>query len=147
LLMCKNERQDDRWAAHELIARMKNRSTHFDIVQAHADALGMTSFISRFAVVLTQRYHGIVLSQMAGTPHISVDHHDKLKTAWPQRGVNVSFYGASKASLLAAYSAAEKMVQEQTRIPASLYDDLAKAIVSIIEHERNVRVEQVRRPT
>jgi polysaccharide pyruvyl transferase WcaK-like protein len=144
LLMCKNSRQDDRWAAHELIARMRHRSTEFNIVQGHNDCLGMTSFISGFKVVMTQRYHGIVLAQMSAVPHVSLDHHDKLKTVWPRKGVSLPYHGATKTQFLEAYKLAKAMPREQVQISKSLYDDVAVATVTIIEQERNMRVKQVR---
>ncbi len=144
LLMCKNDAQDDIWPAHELISRMRRRSTKFNIVTAHADSVGMTAFFSAFKVVVTQRYHGIVLAQMAGVPHVSIDHHDKLKLAWPRKGVSLAYHGITKAQLEEAFKVASAVPREQTRIPREMYDQLADAIVSIIQSERKARVEPVR---
>jgi polysaccharide pyruvyl transferase WcaK-like protein len=144
LLMCKNDHQDDRWAAHELISRMKNRTTRINIVQGHSDPIGMQALISGFKVVMTQRYHGIVLAQMAGVPHVSVDHHDKLKLAWPRKGVSLAYHSTTKAQLHEAYKLAASSPREQTRIPRETYDRLADAITSIVVQERKARVEPVR---
>ena len=144
LLMCKNPTQDDRWVAHEIISRMRSRSTLFNVLQAQPTAPGLTALISEFKVVITQRYHGIVLAQMSGVPHISIDHHDKLKKAWPRKGISLPYHGFTKDALLQAYDLAAATPREQIRVSREMYDRLASVIVGIIEQERKTRGEQVR---
>jgi len=144
LLMCKNDRMDDRWAAHEIIARMKHRSTKFDIIQAPPDSVLMTGLMEGFKVVITQRYHGIVLAQMAGVPHVSIDHHDKLKDAWPRKGISIPYYGFAKQHAVEACKLAMDAPREQARVPMELYDGLASAVVDIVRQERENRDKQIR---
>lgn len=139
MLMCKNPRQDDRWPAHELLARMKHRSTDYNVLQAPVNHKVLEGLIQEFEVVVTQRYHGIVLSQMAGVPVVSIDHHDKLKNAWPRKGINVAYHGATKQQLLEAVELSRKTPREQTRIPKEMYDDIIRVIADIVR-EGSARV-------
>ncbi len=145
MLMCKNRTMDDRWPAHELIGRMKRRSPEYEIIQPSSDITELLFEIRRFKVVVTQRFHGIILAQMAGVPHVSIDHHDKLKNAWPRAGVSVSYPGFAK--YLAVEGCKQALTAPRTPFPVSQaqYCALADDIVSIIEQERADReLKQVR---
>lgn len=138
LLMCKNDRQDDGWAASEIIARMKQRSTRFNVLNANASE-SLASFVSEHSVVMTQRFHGIVIAQMAGVPCISIDHHDKLKTAWPLFGQSVAYHGVTKDSLFDCYKLALSSPRFKAQAPKGLYDQIATSVVEIVQNEKASR--------
>jgi hypothetical protein len=143
LLMCKNETKDDAWGATAIISRMKHRSSRFNVFSASHDP-AMTSLFPKFKVVITQRYHGIVLSQMAGVPHVSIDHHDKLKNAWPRKGINIPYHGITKAQLIESYKLAKATERTPASVPRELYDRLASAVIDIVVQERKTRGEPIR---
>ena len=102
------------------------------------------NIIKDHSVVITQRYHGIVLAQMAGVPHVSIDHHDKLKFAYPKVGMSVPYHGFSKALISDAHNTASVSAREQVRVDKHLYDNLIDAITQIVTQERTARDEQTR---
>lgn len=129
LLMCKNDRMDDAWPASELIARMRRRAWKKEFHRA-TDDLSTCEMMSRFRVVITQRYHGIILAEMAGVPYVALEHHDKLKNATPSRGKHVSYYGAHKALLKSVISdAANGPRFEPHHAEREVYDRLVDNIV------------------
>lgn len=130
LLMCKNPRMDDAWPATELVARMKRRS--WDKVMHRApDDLTTCALMSKFRVVMTQRYHGIILAELAGVRYVSLDHHDKLKNATPHRGRHISYYGVNKTSLKSAImdAAVEGKIAPHV-VSHQIYDELADRVVA-----------------
>lgn len=98
--MCKNPRMNDLWAATEIVAKMTRRSTGFEMIQGSELSLDdiFKHFSSR-SVVISQRYHGLVLAEMVNTPSISLHHHDKLKRISPFRGEKVPYYEFCKRPL------------------------------------------------
>ena len=95
LPLCTNYYLDDRMAAAEIVNRMVCRSNKY-LLPKKNDLSSVTETMSRYNLVITQRYHGIVLAEMTGTPYISISHHDKLKNP---KGQSLSYYGISKDKL------------------------------------------------
>jgi hypothetical protein len=90
--MCQSDEVDDTWAATEIISLMKHRARHLlirDELTELADVIGM---FSKRSIILTQRYHGIVLSNLVNRPYVSISHHDKLEP-------DISYYGLHKKDL------------------------------------------------
>lgn len=140
LLMCRNDRMDDAWPAAEVVARMANRRTDFETIRVADDDLdGALKAIGRHACVVTQRYHGIVLAQLAGVPHVSVAHHDKLKQAWPELGTQVTYHGVTKKQLVQSVSCAASLPRVRPNVDAKVYDQVADAVVTTLVEGRNAR--------
>lgn len=100
LSMCKNSKMDDLWAATEIVSKMSRRSSNFELVQgSNMKIEKMLECISNNSVVLSQRYHGLILSEMVNVPSIAIHHHDKLKNVFPFRGEKVPYYEFSKRPL------------------------------------------------
>ena len=131
MLMCKNPNQDDLWAACELIARMRHRSTKFNFVKPEHE-LEAIMMMRSHQVVITQRFHGIVLAEAAGVAYVSVDHHDKLKQASPHRGERVEYHGANKSTLHAAIERARTQALDPFQLDPGVYGSLADEVVKII---------------
>ena len=129
LLMCQNPRMDDAWPATELFARMRRR-TWKKVLHRASNDMNTCELMSRFRVVVTQRYHGIILAEMAGVPYVALEHHDKLKNAMPHRGKHVSYYGAYKALLKNVINdAAHGPRIEPHRVSREIYDRLVDNVV------------------
>jgi polysaccharide pyruvyl transferase WcaK-like protein len=141
LLMCRNSTMDDAWPAQEIIARMTRRSTEFELIRAPLNDLrSLAHVMARHRVVLTQRYHGIIAAQLAGVPHVSVHHHDKLKQAWPDIGGKVPFHGVTKKQLVQSVEYAASLNREQLTVDAGVYDVIADDVVAAVAAERSKRV-------
>lgn len=144
LLMCRNETMDDAWAASEIIARMKNRSTSFELVRpSQIDTVELTNYFSEHDFVVTQRFHGIILSQMARVPCIAIDHHDKLKLASPAPSAIIPYHGINKGSLLGAMKTAKFSEREELCGVNESYKRVALEIVSVVNTSRRSRGEPV----
>ena len=92
LPLCTNVKLNDEWAAAEIISRMTCRKKNF-LLEKRNSLQSITELMSQYDVIITQRYHGIVLAELSKVPYISIYHHDKLKNS---RGCNLSYYGLSK---------------------------------------------------
>lgn len=134
LLSCSNSSQEDAWAAGEILSRMARRGNLArNIFRCSLEDASETLKLMQFhQVVVTQRYHGIILSELAGVPYISIDHHDKLKNATPSRGTHISFYGSYKAQMIAAIEDSMSTSIEPHRAPKQVFDDLADRVVDIM---------------
>ena len=95
LALCNNSQLNDNLAAAELVNHMQHRNINY-FLKAADNFTSAIDVISKYNIVITQRYHGIVLSEMAHAPHISISHHDKLKSS---QGSVISFYGITKDKL------------------------------------------------
>lgn len=107
--MCRHDQMNDDWAAAELINKMQHRGRAHILPDVSDTIEGITALISRYPVVITQRFHGIVLSEMTRTPYVSVHHHDKLKPCQWFNGVFTSYYGTSKNDLLDQFERAQQV--------------------------------------
>ena len=57
------------------------------------------NIFSKYKVIITQRYHGIILAEMFGIPYVAIHHHDKLKNCQPANGQFISYYNFNKSAL------------------------------------------------
>jgi polysaccharide pyruvyl transferase WcaK-like protein len=90
--MCQSEAVDDSWAANEIISMMKHGRRSLLIKDELHDIGSVIRMFSRNSIILTQRYHGIVLSDLANRPFVSISHHDKIVP-------DVSYFGIHKKDL------------------------------------------------
>lgn len=129
MIMCKNLHMEDTWAASEIIARMKRGGWHKNFIHPSADDPNeICKQLSQFDVIVTQRYHGIILAEMTGVPYVAIDHHDKLKNVTPHSGQHVPYHGVVKSDLI---SHIENALNQQHIVP---YRPLTNTYDSIIIH-------------
>ena len=95
LAMCENIGLDDTNCAIEIINRMINNKSP-KIIKTY----NILEALSDYDLIITQRLHGIILSQMAETPYIAISHHDKLNNFQYKTGAHIDYYGVSKNILL-----------------------------------------------
>lgn len=129
--LCCNDRQDDAWAATQLISHMNLRRTTFDIIRTTTPT-DYVNLFARHSFVVTQRFHGVVLAELAQVPYTNVHHHDKLEQASPCNGTKLSYYGVNKHTLIDAYDRRELLfpVSDLTGIKKD-YLELVDRIVDI----------------
>lgn len=96
LPMCSSDELDDNNAACEIINKMTRRSNAYLLTRRN-NYKAATECISQYEVVISQRYHGIVLANMTQVPCLIIHHHDKLKN---MLGSSVPYYGLSKSILM-----------------------------------------------
>jgi hypothetical protein len=87
-------------ASIEIINRARYRSKftiNDNIGETFAE---IASNLNNYDLIITQRYHGIVLAEMLNIPYVSIHHHDKLKPHYPYNGNYLSYYNFNKSSLL-----------------------------------------------
>lgn len=114
LPMCHNDTLQDQWAIAEIFNKMTNKNIKL-IVNAEHNMESISKVISKYETVLTQRYHGMIVADMCGINHISVYHHDKLKT-----DNSLSLYEASKDKL---YEKLNNIKQENMLIKQNIYKE------------------------
>lgn len=131
--MCRNRDTNDEWAAYELIAHMKNRDHRFLQQDRPLEMKFMSEIISRHDLVITQRFHGIVLAEMARKPYITIHHHDKLKFSSPNDGAFLSYYNCSKRLLMDTFINTLKM-NYSTVLPieSDIFETFSKEVMSLI---------------
>src|SRR5574338_98571 len=95
LPFCINNQWNDCFAAGEIISRMSNIKEKA-LLDKPDNIERSIKLISEYRMVITQRFHGAILSDMAETPCLTIHHQDKLKNAI---GAQMPYYGASKARL------------------------------------------------
>lgn len=96
LPFCKNALLNDSYAAAELLSRSATISPKV-LYEKPVDFQSAIDIISKYKVVVTQRFHGNILAEIAGVPTLTIHHHDKLKGV---SGKTLPYYGLTKNSLL-----------------------------------------------
>lgn len=125
--MCNNNELNDVSAAIEIINRMANRNYSM-ILNKCNDFYDATYLISQYQTVITQRYHGIVLSDTLGIPNMSIYHHDKLKN---YSGINVPYYNLSKDMLWKNFN---KTIYAKDQAILPIYQDIFKVLIKRVEY-------------
>lgn len=106
--MCNSNILNDKNAATEIINCMSKRNEY--IINSSAETISeLTELFSKYSVIITQRFHGIVLAEMAKTSYIAIHHHDKLKFAKPNNGAFLSYYGLYKQQLIDTFNSLNKI--------------------------------------
>jgi polysaccharide pyruvyl transferase WcaK-like protein len=133
LSMCRGIEVDDDWAAQELIGHMEKRN-HKYLFQPNIAGIGaVTSVVSRYNILVTQRFHGIVLAEMTRTPYVAIHHHDKLKFSQPSSGTFLSYYNSSKQSFITAFEHALRLNFPSTLpIESTIFETFSKEVTNLI---------------
>lgn len=130
--MCQNKKSDDHWASIELLNRMQNKSNNFLLDNKFTDIGSLTSFLSQYETIITQRFHGIVLAELLRTPYLSIHHHDKLKFSSPGTGIFIPYYGASKALLKNSFETISDKFPDVLSIEDNTFEELVKSVSSLV---------------
>lgn len=136
LSMCDADKKKDVWAIHELMGRMKNRDKYPIHFAIPSSPLWIAGLMQSHSLVITQRYHGIILAEMSGVPYVSISHHNKLKLTHPHRGPDVSYYGVQKDPLTDTIESAMAMRLDPYRPARRVYDDVISRIAAAIKERR-----------
>jgi len=96
LPFCTNDKMNDAFTAGEIINRMVYSTKGMCLPQP-TSLSEVIDTISQYELVVTQRFHGTILANMAQTNCLTIHHHDKLKNS---EGSKVSYYACNKNMLL-----------------------------------------------
>lgn len=131
LSMCENDKESDSAAAIELISSMSKRNKYSIYRPESFD--DMQSILSDYDVIITQRYHGIVLAEMNRIKYIAIHHHDKIKNANPGEGKFIPYYGLNKNYLIEQFNLAKNMKYVKSMpIESNIFERLKDTISSLI---------------
>ena len=86
---------NDIFAGIEINNRMQHRNSGYFITNDGSFA-AITHLMSQYSLIITQRYHGIVLAEMLNLPCLAISHHHKINNS---SGHNLSYYGLTKDQL------------------------------------------------
>lgn len=131
--MCKNRSLDDDSAASEIINMMSHRNNTYQIKDTPKDFASISKLLSQYKLIITQRFHGIVLSEMVRVPYVAIHHHDKLKNSVPHEGKYLSYYGTYKQELFDQFNMALGM-KYSTVLPIepNIFKELQHDVVELI---------------
>lgn len=131
--MCKNKQLDDDSAASEIINMMVHRNNTYQVQNSPKDFASVTKLLSQYKLIITQRYHGIVLSEMVRVPYVAIHHHDKLKNSVPHEGKYISYYGTYKQELFDQFNMTYGM-NYSTILPIdpNIFKELQHDVVELI---------------
>lgn len=132
LAMCQNPKSNDHYAAVEIINHMSNKESGFLLNDSLSTIEEVTQVISQHSTIVTQRFHGIVLAEMARVPYVSLYHHDKLKHCSPGDGIFLSYYGITKAQLLSGFESAQKKFSTPIPIETNIFKALRESVLQLI---------------
>lgn len=131
--MCKNRSLDDDSAAAEIINMMSHRNNTYQLQDSPKDFASITKLLSQYKLIITQRFHGIVLSEMIRRPYVAIHHHDKLKNSVPHEGKYISYYGAYKQELFDQFNMALGMKYSSILpIEPNIFKELQRNVVELI---------------
>jgi polysaccharide pyruvyl transferase WcaK-like protein len=97
--MCRDNELNDNFASAEIINKMRHRSSKY-ITDCEKDIASLTKLFSSYTNIITQRYHGTILSNMCKTPCLTIHHHDKL-----MHNASISYFEITKQKLIDAFYA------------------------------------------
>lgn len=121
-IMCHDNKLDDTIALHSIIGSMKHRDTRNILEFIDVETFANHGF------VITQRYHGIVLSDMANVPCLPIYHHYKLKSK-----DSLSYYELSKDKLIEQYNLIKNNHKSKSSINFSAFNQLVEKVNNIIK--------------
>ncbi len=130
LPMCVNPDLNDNFAIIELVNRMRHRKS-CRLLDKPTDYQSAVQVFSKYQAVITQRFHGAILADLAGTPSFTIHHHDKLKNV---NGISASYYGISKPILIEKLR--QTFNQKETGvlpIDRNIFMSLSKRVVNLLE--------------
>jgi polysaccharide pyruvyl transferase WcaK-like protein len=131
--LCLSPQDNDRWAISEIVGHMKYRDQKLILSEQAQNISEITSLVSRHQVVITQRFHGIIFSEMSRTPYIAIHHHTKLQDCSPNNGEFISYYNCSKQLLIDSFLQAIKTnCSDVLPIYSHVYEALSKDVISLL---------------
>jgi hypothetical protein len=131
--MCKDRKADDSWAGAELISAMNKRSQACISLAQPKNFSELSKLVSAHSLLITQRFHGIILAEMTQTPYLAIHHHDKLLPSNATEGTFLSYYNCSKHLLIEAFEKTRVMHFKLPPIPPTTFESFKEEVISLIK--------------
>jgi polysaccharide pyruvyl transferase WcaK-like protein len=131
LPMSYNVESSDLHASIEILNSMKHRDANYLISPASYDIDFIINTLSQFEMIITQRFHGTVLSELYGIPYVCIHHHDKLRRSM-ERGQFVSYFALSKENLRHNFLEAQQLTLTDPLINIDVFDELKLKVNRIL---------------
>lgn len=128
-LMYNNPKASDTWAVIEIINKMKHRNSSL-LLEHTPDINDVFKLFSQYETVVTQRFHGIILSELAQTNYIALHHHDKLNKGPNNTGSFIPYYRLNKRKLLDEFYLSNN--QSHLLIEPDIFRDLKDRVLSLL---------------
>lgn len=130
--MCRGDKVNDDWPGGEIIGHMARRGK-FLLKDQPSGIKEVTELMSKYSLVITQRFHGIVLSELIKVPYIALHHHDKLKYTYPHNGAFMSYYNCSKQQFIDTFDQTIRMnFSDSLPIESDIFKTLVVEVRSLI---------------
>lgn len=127
LPMCHNNHHKDNFAAVEIYNKMNIGNLNILPFKEH-NLTELSELFSSYELIISQRYHGLVVADMTKTPCINIHHHDKLKEFSSPLTKSIEYYGVSKTSILAGIDDILFMKTFDNECPISIKSDVFGAV-------------------
>jgi len=132
--MCHNPQESDQLAAMELLGKTSQRNLTGLLPHQTANIGSITQLFSSYELIITQRYHGAILAEMARTKYLSIWHHNKLKSSFCREGYYSPYYGFNKDSCITALEQLEKQkLSPNLSLGSHSFKELQERMRSIID--------------
>jgi len=130
--MCRNNKDNDDWPAGEIIGHMTRRNKYL-LDEQPMRIEDVTGLISQYSLIITQRFHGIVLSEIVKTPYIAIHHLSKLKFSHPRNGSFLDYYSSAKQSFIDSFDHTLRMkFSDSLPIESNIFESLSKEVRSLL---------------
>jgi len=120
LPMCLDEKLNDMAACYEIINNSKYREK-LNIIDTPLTFNQSTLLFSKYQYVISQRFHGLVLSEVSETPCLVISHHQKLISS-----KNISYYNLSKNKLIESFQSLKNY--SHLAISSNIFTELVQRV-------------------
>lgn len=118
---------NDSWAAIEIMNRMQKKSSTY-LLNSKFTSKEVISLFSEYQVIISQRYHGNIIAELANRPYLGIWHHDKLKSSYFNKGEFIPYFEVSKNKISQKIDELSKKKQDQLVINLDIFGELKHKI-------------------
>lgn len=97
LAMNNHKELNDIYASYEIVNCMKHKNHNYIFNYTIEE---LPDILSKYNVIISQRFHGTVLSELCQIPYIQISHHDKMQKTDFEQGNFISYFGFNKQNLI-----------------------------------------------
>jgi Polysaccharide pyruvyl transferase len=98
------------------------------------DIRPLVQTFSSYGTIISQRFHGLILSELARRSYLSIFHHDKLAKTSLNEGTFRSYYACSKATLLDDFNQLQATkLNAEPAIDWHSFEDLKERLSKLLE--------------
>lgn len=99
LAMCSNSKHRDENSGAEILNKMTKTKINIIPFVEH-DFKSITTLMNKYKLIISQRYHGLVLADILGIKNVNIYHHSKLQNFNSINSIGINYYELSKNKIL-----------------------------------------------